>query len=115
MMALSYVASVSLSAFLLFLVQPILARMLLPVYGGTPAVWNTCLVFFQVLLLAGYAYAHVTTHWLGVRRQAIVHLVLLAVPFITLPIALPASAVPDETAIQRPVLWLVGTLGRTVG
>ena len=59
------------SATLLFLVQPMIGKMLLPMLGGTPAVWNTCMVFFQALLLAGYAYAHATTAWLGVRRQAL--------------------------------------------
>ena len=62
------------SATLLFLVQPMIGKMLLPMLGGTPAVWNTCMVFFQALLLAGYAYAHATTAWLGVRRQALLHL-----------------------------------------
>src|SRR5436305_270654 len=72
------------SATLLFLVQPMIGKMLLPYLGGTPAVWNTCMVFFQALLLAGYGYAHATTAWLGVRRQAAVHLAVLLLPFLTL-------------------------------
>jgi spermidine synthase len=103
------------SAALLFLVQPMVGKLVLPLLGGTPAVWNTCLVFFQMLLLAGYAYAHWTTKLLGVRRQAIVHLLLLAVPILALPIMLPAGAVPDDAAIARPVWWLIGTLAETVG
>ncbi|MFU8804399.1 MAG: hypothetical protein ACNA8W_11360, partial [Bradymonadaceae bacterium] len=57
------------SSSLLFLVQPMVAKMLLPVLGGSPAVWNTCMVFFQAVLLLGYLYAHATTTWLGSRRQ----------------------------------------------
>ncbi len=64
-------------AFLLFLVQPLLGRYILPWFGGTPAVWSSCLLFFQVLLLAGYAYAHATSDWLRPRVQAGVHLLLL--------------------------------------
>jgi spermidine synthase len=103
------------SAFLLFLVQPLVGKLVLPLLGGTPAVWNTCLVFFQVLLLAGYAYAHWTTTLFGVRRQAIVHLLLLAIPFLALPIMLPHDAGPDDAAIARPVWWLIGALAATVG
>jgi hypothetical protein len=65
------------SALLLFLVQPMVGKMILPSLGGTPAVWNTCMVFFQALLLAGYAYAHGSVRWLGARRQAGLHLLLL--------------------------------------
>src|SRR5437899_1909315 len=72
------------SAMLLFLVQPMIGKMLLPMLGGTPAVWNTCMVFFQALLLAGYAYAHTATAWLGVRRQALLHLGVLLLPCLTL-------------------------------
>src|SRR5437879_3312163 len=69
------------SATLLFLVQPMIGKMLLPMLGGTPAVWNTCMVFFQALLLAGYLYSHITTALLGVRRQAVLHLGVLLLPF----------------------------------
>src|SRR5579863_4049302 len=68
-----HVASVFLSASLLFLLQPMLAQLLLPIYGGSPAVWNTCLVFFQILLLAGYAYAHASGTRLGVSQQRMLH------------------------------------------
>src|SRR5262245_17953213 len=66
-----------LGAFLLFCVEPMFVKMLLPLLGGSPAVWNTAAVFFQAMLLAGYGYVHLTTHYLGVRRQAVVHVVLL--------------------------------------
>src|SRR5271155_173306 len=74
------------SATLVFLVEPMVAKMLLPKFGGTPAVWATCMVFFQTALLAGYAYAHAATRWLGVRRQAMVHMGLLLLPFVALPL-----------------------------
>ena len=77
-MVFVFTASVFLSAALLFIVQPMIGRLLLPVLGGSPAVWNTCLVFFQAILLAGYLYAHFSIKWLGHRTQSIVHLLLFA-------------------------------------
>ncbi len=77
MLPLLFATTLFLSAALLFLVQPLVGKLLLPLLGGTPAVWNTCLVFFQGLLLAGYYYAHAATDRLGVRRQARWHLALL--------------------------------------
>ena len=68
---------VFLSAFLLFQVQPILAKYILPWFGGTPAVWTICLLFFQTLLLAGYAYAHALTRRFSARRQALIHASLI--------------------------------------
>src|SRR5262245_59479490 len=68
-----YAAAVFVSATLLFMVQPMFARMVLPLLGGSPAVWNTTVVFYQVALLAGYAYAHLTTTWLDRRRQVALH------------------------------------------
>jgi hypothetical protein len=88
----AYVASVFLSAFLLFLLQPMLARMLLPVYGGSPAVWNTCMVFFLILLLGGYAYAHASLRRLTLSRQAVLHGALLVVSLFCLPRALRTGA-----------------------
>ncbi len=79
------------SATLLFLVQPMIGKMILPLLGGTPEVWNTCMVFFQAMLLAGYAYAHATTRWLGVRRQAGVHLAVLFVPVLLFAVAGPLA------------------------
>ena len=82
-----YAATIFLSSFLLFLVQPLIARLILPWFGGTAAVWTTCMLFFQTLLLAGYAYAHAANAKLDPRRQAVVHTVLLALALATLPIA----------------------------
>ncbi len=70
------------SATLLFMIQPLVGKMMLPLLGGTPEVWNTCMVFFQAVLLAGYAYAHATSKWLGVRWQSLVHLGVLSLPLL---------------------------------
>src|SRR5438477_7542312 len=81
---LFFSATLFLSAALLFLVQPMIAKMVLPLLGGTPAVWNTCMVFFQAVLLAGYAYAHGLPGRMGVHRHAAFHLILLLMPFLVL-------------------------------
>ena len=80
-----YAATIFLSSFLLFLVQPIIAKQILPWFGGSAAVWTTCLVFFQAVLLGGYAYADLTTR-LGLRRQAELHVILLVGSLACLPI-----------------------------
>jgi hypothetical protein len=87
--------------------------MVLPRLGGTPAVWNTCMVFFQAVLLAGYAYAHGISLRLGRRLQLILHLALLLLPFLVLPIVLSETALPPETG--NPIPWLLGLLTVTVG
>jgi hypothetical protein len=79
---LLFAATLFVSAFLLFLIQPMIAQMILPRLGGTPAVWNTCMVFFQAALLAGYGYTHSATTYLPTRRQTIIQICLLALPFI---------------------------------
>src|SRR5687767_6022135 len=86
-------------------------RMLLPLLGGSPAVWNTCLVFFQGMLLLGYLYSHLTTRYLGIARQAVVHLALLAGILLALPITVPRSSAPGEW----PALWLLQSLFISVG
>ena len=82
---LFYALTISLSAFLLFEVQPVIAKMILPWFGGSSAVWSTCMLFFQMVLLLGYAYAH-WLNKLAPRRQAIAHISLLAVSLAALPI-----------------------------
>jgi spermidine synthase len=101
------------SATLLFLLQPMVAKMILPKFGGAPAVWSTCMVFFQATLLAGYAYAHLTTRWLGVRRQALAHLGLMLLPLLTLPITVSAEWAPPGDA--DPTSRLLGLLLALVG
>src|SRR5437868_12319529 len=91
-----FVATIFTGSFLLFLVQPMMARMVLPRLGGAPSVWNSAMLVYQALLLAGYAYAH----WLGrldPRRQLAIHVVLLVAAGITLPIGL-ISAFPAPDA-----------------
>src|SRR5882757_10554374 len=97
-----YAASIALSALLLFLVQPIIAKQILPWFGGSAGVWTTCLVFFQSLLLAGYAYADLTTR-LGPRRQALLHIGLLVVSLAFLPILASSGWKPqgEEQPIAR--------------
>ncbi len=81
-MLLVFAFTLFVSASLLFLIEPMVGKMMLPLMGGTPAVWNTCMVFFQAVLLAGYGYAHATTKWLGPRNQARAHLAVLVTPFL---------------------------------
>ena len=92
--------------------QPIIAKQILPWFGGSAAVWTTCLVFFQSVLLAGYAYADWTTR-LGPRRQAILHVLLLAASLAFLPILASGSWKPqgEEEPITRILLLLVATIG----
>ena len=108
-----YAATIFTSAALLFLVQPMFARMVLPLLGGSPAVWNTAMVFYQAALLAGYAYAHASTARLGVRLQAAVHLFVLLLPLAVLPIALPTGWLPPTQA--NPVPWLLAVMTVAVG
>jgi hypothetical protein len=112
-MLIVYGLTIFLGATLLFLVQPMFARMVLPLLGGAPAVWNTAMVFYQAALLAGYAYAHFTTAWLGVRRQVALHLAVLLLPLAVLPIGLPRGWTPPSH--DNPVPWLLALLLAAVG
>jgi hypothetical protein len=110
---LLFAATLFVSSALLFLVQPMFAKMVLPLLGGTPAVWNTCMVFFQAALLAGYAYAHALPTLLGTRKSLALHLLLLALPVLVLPIALPFGWLPPRDS--NPVFWLLAVLAVAVG
>jgi SAM-dependent methyltransferase len=112
-MVILFTITIFIGAALLFLVQPMFTRMVLPLLGGSPAVWNTSLVFYQAALLAGYAYAHVTTRWLGVRKQVMLHLVVLLVPLFLLPIAIPRGWLPSAQA--NPIPWLLFVLAVSAG
>src|SRR6185436_16514234 len=81
-----YALTMFVGATLLFVVQPMVGKMILPLLGGTPAVWSTCMVFFQGALLGGYAYAHATAARMSASRQALLHLLVLAVPLAVLPL-----------------------------
>ena len=91
-----YALTIFTGAFLLFLVQPLIGKYILPWFGGAPAVWTTCMLFFQMLLLCGYAYAHVSARWLKPRAQAILHLVLLIAALALLPITPSDSWKPSD-------------------
>lgn len=108
-----HAATIFLGSFLLFQVQPLLGRFILPWFGGTPAVWTTCMLFFQSLLLAGYAYAHVATGF-SRKRQAVVHGSLLLVALLFLPVA-PDPAVWKPTPDAAPIVAILILLGATVG
>lgn len=105
-------ATVFLSAFLLFQLQPIIAKAILPWFGGAPAVWTTCMLFFQSLLLVGYAYAHASTRVLQPRMQAVLHVVLIVAALFVLPIAPDAASVPAGSA--TPVLQILALLAKSV-
>ncbi|HEX5077553.1 MAG TPA: fused MFS/spermidine synthase [Geminicoccaceae bacterium] len=108
-----FAATLFVSALLLFWIQPMFSRMVLPTLGGSPAVWNTAMVFCQTALLAGYLYAHLVSRWLSLRRQVAFHLAFLALAALTLPIAIgPSWAPPTE---GTPVLWLIGLLAWCLG
>jgi spermidine synthase len=102
-----------LCATLLFWLQPMFARMVLPLLGGSASVWNTTLVFYQAALLAGYAYAHVSFQRLGIRRQPWLHLALLALPWLVLPVAVPSGWLPPPD--RNPIPWLLALLALGVG
>src|SRR5438132_2333322 len=102
-----------LSAFLLFCFEPMVGKMMLPLLGGAAAVWITCLLFFQLMLLAGYGYAHALERYATVRTQMIVHSILMLAALLFLPMRFAAR--PDSAATSHPTLWLLGQLIRTVG
>jgi hypothetical protein len=112
-MILLYACTVFLSAFLLFQIQPMIAKMILAWFGGASTVWSTCMLFFQALLLVGYLYAHWLQGRFTARRQAIIHTALLAVSLLALPIAPDASWKPAPS--DNPSLRILGLLTVAVG
>ena len=108
-----YAASIFVSAFLLFLVEPILGKYILPWFGGGPTVWTTCLLFFQVLLLCGYAYSHFLSTRLTPRRQGWVHFFLLATTIAFLPITPAEKWRPLVASV--PTWQILGLLSVSVG
>ena len=108
-----FAATAFTSAFLLFLVQPIIAKQILPWFGGSASVWTTCLVFFQTLLLLGYAYSHWLVHGLRPRRQAIVHVLLLLLSCLLLPIIPDVQWKPQGQ--EDPTVRILVVLAITVG
>src|SRR5256885_5991048 len=109
-----YAATIFLSSFLLFMVQPLIARLILPWFGGSAAVWTTCMLFFQALLLAGYAYAHLLIEKVPSKiTQAAIHTALLAAAVASLPIS-PADAW-KPLGSEEPVGYIVRLLLVAVG
>ena len=107
-----YASAIFVAAGLVFLVQPMIAKALLPRFGGAPQVWTAATVFFQVALLVGYGYAHVAASRLGARRGPIVHVALLALPLLALPIALRGT---ELAAGAAPALGVLAILTLSVG
>src|ERR1700733_5103148 len=110
---LLYALTILVSAFLLFQVQPIIAKIILPWFGGSAAVWTVCLLFFQVVLLLGYAYAHAVVRYLKPRTQTVLHGVLLVASVLVLPIYPGQALKPAGTT--DPTWGILTVLGLTVG
>ncbi len=109
----AFALAMFLSAALIFALQPMFSRLTTPLLGGSPAVWNTSMVFFQAALLAGYVYAHVLQRVRDLRVQAGVHALVLIAAFLVLPVQVSqAFGAPDTT---RPIFWLLGTLTVSIG
>ncbi|CAN7666835.1 fused MFS/spermidine synthase [Variovorax sp. LjRoot290] len=108
-----FAGTIFASAFLLFLVQPLIAKQILPWFGGSAAVWSVCMVFFQVVLLAGYAYSDWITRRLSVRAQTRLHVALLLASLAFLPIVTSARWKP--TGAEDPTWWILGLLMGTIG
>lgn len=124
-MVLVYTFTIFLSAALMFMVQPMIGKMILPTLGGAPAVWNTCLVFFQALLLGGYLYAHFSIKWLGHRIQSCVHIAVLLATLGWLiwrwgqnsgtPFSIPTDQRIFSDTTQDPTLQLLVLLVTLIG
>ncbi len=114
LLLVTFASAIFLNAALLFAVQPMFTKMVLPLLGGSPAIWNTCLLFFQTALLAGYLYAHLTSRIWSPKVQAGVHLLLLLGSLALLPIHVPLTwSHPNGTVL--PIPWLLGLLTVSLG
>src|SRR5580765_4423886 len=111
--AATFTVTTFVNAALLFAVEPMFSKMALPLLGGTPGVWNTCMLFFQAVLLAGYTYAHVVTTRLSPKAQTALHLTLLAVSLVSLPISIAAGF--RSPPADAPVAWLIALLSVSLG
>lgn len=111
-LVLLFATTMFASATLLFVVQPMIAKLLLPALGGSPAVWTTSMLFFQGTLLLGYGYAHAGARWLSPRKQVIAHIVVVLIALASLPLAIPALDIDSSTA---PTLWVLTALALSVG
>jgi len=105
--------TVFVNAALMFSVEPMFSKLVLPFLGGTPSVWNTCLMFFQAALLVGYGYAHLSSRLLNPRRHAVVHTTLLALSCVVLPLQIRSQGGPP--AGGQGILWLLIVLTTSLG
>jgi spermidine synthase len=110
---LLFACTLFVSASLVFVLQPLFGKLLLPLLGGSPAVWNTCMVFYQSILFLGYLYAHTSSLRLTPVRQLQLHSVLVLLSMLTLPLALPENSAPPTDS--NPTLWLLWTLLSSIG
>jgi SAM-dependent methyltransferase len=108
-----FVPTIFLGAFLLFCCEPMVGKMMLPLLGGAASVWITCLLFFQLMLLAGYGYAHALERYAKVRTQILIHALLMLVAVLFLPIRFAVH--PDASVSAHPTLWLLLMLVRSLG
>ena len=112
MLALFSLSALSASL-LLFWVEPLFAKLVLPLLGGSPAVWNTCLMYFQAMLLLGYLYAHLSSRYLDVRRQSVMHVAVVCLALLALPIGIPHGWTPPTS--NHVIPWLIQLLTIGVG
>jgi hypothetical protein len=106
----AFVLAAFASSFLLFWLELLFSKMALPLLGGSPAVWNSCLMYYQAVLLAGYLYAHVVARRLSIRSQIIAHVAIAAASLAALPIALPSGWAPPASDSVIPWLLLLLTI-----
>src|SRR4029453_2109969 len=102
-----FATTLVLSSALMFSVEPLIAKVLLPIFGGTSMIWNSCVVFFQAVLLLGYAYAWGLSQSLGLRRQLLVQLIVLAIPLLVMP---PTLRTQWAASNGHPLLAVIMTV-----
>jgi hypothetical protein len=110
---LLFAGTLFVSASLMFVLQPLFGKILLPLLGGSPAVWNTCMVFYQTILFLGYLYAHTLSTRFTQHRQIQIHTILILISFLALPLALPENNAPPTES--NPTIWLLWTLLLAIG
>lgn len=108
-----FTLSIFTGSFLLFLVQPMVGKLLLPVMGGTPAVWTVCMLFFQMMLLGGYLYAEKTLRYLGCEKQSVLHMLFMTAGIMMLPINIDTSTA--SSVVTNPASWLITRLTVSIG
>jgi hypothetical protein len=108
-----FAGTLFISASLMFVLQPLFGKILLPLLGGSPAVWNTCMVFYQIILFLGYLYAHIISTRFKKHRQIQIHTAVIALSFLALPLALPENTAPPTDS--NPTFWLLWTLLLAIG